>query len=52
MVASLAQFRRQYLPLASIRDTHSYIKKSLRVSTPKMVGGVKWVPACHVDREK
>jgi hypothetical protein len=52
MVASLDQYRRQLLPLRSMRDIQNYLKQQLIVSDAKMVGDVQWAPAATADMEK
>ena len=52
MVASLDQFRRQFLPLASMRGIQNYLKQQLVASNRKMVGDVAWEPAATLDMEK
>ena len=52
MVASLDQFRRQFPPLASMKDIQRYLKEQLVISGAKTIGDIKWEPAGVVDPER
>ena len=52
IVASFDEFRRQFLPPASMRGIQNYLKKQLVVSNQENVDEVTWEPAATVDMEK
>lgn len=52
IATSLDQYRRQFLPHASVGEIQNYLKVQLVASKQKLVGDVTWEPAATVDMDR